>query len=180
MWIEKGELQEVGPAQEVVGNYYAASHDALPVDDNEIGQRWGSGEVSISKIQLLNQNGVAQRVFQTGERLAISIDYTSQMAIPSANVSVGITHLHGTGIWGTSTEKNSIKVPVTVGPNSLRLELASLPLLNGTYDLTIAITDQSGVHEFDHWEKRVRFDVNQGDIYDIGLIDISSSWTINS
>jgi ABC-type polysaccharide/polyol phosphate transport system ATPase subunit len=180
VWIEKGVLQEVGPAQEVVGNYYAASHDALPVDDNEIGQRWGSGEVSISKIKLLNQDGVAQRVFQTGERLAISIDYTSQIAIPSANVSVGITHLHGTGIWGTSTEKNSIKVPVAIGPNSLRLELASLPLLNGTYDLTIAITDQSGVHEFDHWEKRVRFDVNQGDIYDIGLIDISSSWTINS
>jgi hypothetical protein len=111
--------------------------------------------------------------------LKIAIGYTSQIAIPSANVSVGITHLHGTGIWGTSTEKNSIKVPVTIGLSSLSLELKSLPLLNGTYDLTIAITDQSGVHEFDHWEKRIRFDVNQGDIYDIGLIDISSSWTIN-
>ena len=178
IWIDRGELQEVGPAQEVVGNYYATSHDAMPVEENEIGQRWGSGEVSISKIQLLNNDKIAQRIFHTGDSLNIAIDYTSQIDIPNASISVGISHLHGTDIWGTSSEKSLVKLPITVGPGSLNLELKTLPLLNGTYDLTVAITDQAGVHEFDHWEKRVRFDVHQGDVYDSGLVDISSSWTI--
>jgi ABC-2 type transport system ATP-binding protein len=178
VWIEKGELQAVGPAQEIVSKYYATSHDALPIDDNEIGQRWGSGEVSISKIQLLNRDQIAQRIFHTGEPLNIAIDYTSQIDISNASVAIGITHLHGTDIWGTSTEKNSVKLPIAVGSSSLNLELNNLPLLNGTYDLSVAITDQAGIHEFDHWEKRVRFDVHQGDIYNSGLVNISSSWTI--
>lgn len=178
IWINKGVLQEIGDAQEVVSNYYATSHDAVPTEENEIGQRWGSGEVSISQIQLLNKDRVAQRIFHTGQPLNIAIDFTSQIAVPNASIAVGISHLHGTDIWGTSTEKNSVKVPIAVGSSSLNLELATLPLLNGTYDLSVAITDQAGVHEFDHWEKRVRFDVHQGDVYDSGLIDISSSWTI--
>jgi ABC-2 type transport system ATP-binding protein len=180
MWINKGELQEIGDAQEVVSNYYATSHDAMPVEGGEIGQRWGSGEVSISKVQLLNKDKIAQRIFHTGEPLNIAIDYTSQIDITNASIAVGISHLHGTDIWGTSTEKSSVKLPITIGPSSLNLELKTLPLLNGTYDLTVAITDQSGVHEFDHWEKRIRFDVHQDDIYDSGLVDISSKWTTNS
>jgi hypothetical protein len=71
-----------------------------------------------------------------------------------------------------------VKLPIAFGSSSLNLELNNLPLLNGTYDLSVAITDQAGIHEFDHWEKRVRFDVHQGDIYNSGLVNISSSWTI--
>lgn len=178
IWIDKGELQEIGDAQEVVSNYYATSHDAMPVLENEIGQRWGSGEVSISQIQLLNKDKNAQRVFHTGDKLSIAIDYESQITSPSVSFSTRITHLHGTEIWGTSTEKQAVDVPMSVGLGKLSLEIENLPLLNGTYEISVVVTDQSEVHEFDHWEKRIRFDVQQDDNYDIGLIGISSSWNI--
>ena len=178
IWIDKGVLQEIGAAQEVVSNYYATSHDAMPVEDNEIGQRWGSGEVSISKIQLLNKDKIAQRIFHTGEPLNIAIDYESQIASPSVSFSIRITHLHGTEIWATSTEKQAVDVPISVGFGNLSLEIEKLPLLNGTYEISVVVADQSEVHEFDHWEKRIRFDIQQDDNYDTGLVGISSSWNV--
>jgi ABC-2 type transport system ATP-binding protein len=176
IWIEKGELQEVGTAQEVVSNYYATSHDAMPVEENEIGQRWGTGEISISKIQLLNNSGTPQRSFQTGDHVSISIDYQSQVSSPNVSFALRITHLHGTDIWGTSTVKQSADVPMSVGNGKITLEIEKLPLMNGTYEISVIVADQSEVHEFDHWEKRIRFDVQQGDNYNTGLVDIRSSW----
>jgi ABC-type glutathione transport system ATPase component len=176
IWIEKGELQEVGTAQEVVSNYYATSHDAMPVEENEIGQRWGTGEISISKIQLLNNSGTPQRSFQTGDHVSISIDYESQVSSPNVSFALRITHLHGTDIWGTSTVKQSADVPMSVGNGKITLEVEKLPLMNGTYEISVIVADQSEVHEFDHWEKRIRFDVQQGDNYNTGLVDIRSSW----
>jgi hypothetical protein len=67
---------------------------------------------------------------------------------------------------------------MSVGLGKLNLEIEKLPLLNGTYEISVVVADQSEVHEFDHWEKRIRFDVQQDDNYDTGLIGISSSWNV--
>jgi hypothetical protein len=57
------------------------------------------------------------------------------------------------------------------------IEIPSLPLLEGTYELTVALTDLTEIHEFDHWEKRIRFDVRQHDVFEEGLITVASDWS---
>ena len=178
-WIEKGVLRETGEAQKIVSNYNAISHEAIPVAENEIGQRWGSGEVSISEILLTDQNGISQRTFHTGENLQITVRFESQISLPNSSFSFNINHLHGTDVWGTSTEKQAITVPLSVGSGSATLTLNNLPLLDGTYDLSVVIADHAGIHEFDHWEKRIRFDVSQKNTYDTGIVDIRSTWKTN-
>ena len=178
-WIEKGVLRETGEAQKVVSNYNAISHEAIPVAENEIGQRWGSGEVSISEILLTDQNGISQRTFHTGENLQITVRFESQISLPNSSFAFNINHLHGTDVWGTSTEKQAITVPLSVGSGSATLTLNNLPLLDGTYDLSVVIADHAGIHEFDHWEKRIRFDVSQKNTYDTGIVDIRSTWKTN-
>ena len=59
------------------------------------------------------------------------------------------------------------------------LSIASLPLLEGVYDLSVALTDHTEVHPFDHWERRVRFEVRQFRSYDSGLVHIPAEWTIS-
>lgn len=179
-WIEKGVLQSVGDAQQVVSNYNAISHNAQPLGDDEIGQRWGSGEISFTDVRLLDHSDKAKRIFHTGESMRIEFSFDSQIELSSSSISVGISHLHGTAIWGNSTEAQSIQVPIRVGPGRASLVISPLPLLDGTYDLSVAIADHAGIHEFDHWEKRIRFDVNQQNINSVGLVDIQSTWQINS
>jgi hypothetical protein len=57
------------------------------------------------------------------------------------------------------------------------IEIPALPLLEGTYDLTVAFTDLTEVHEFDHWEKKIRFDVRQYDVFEEGLLTVNSHWS---
>ena len=179
-WIEKGVLQSVGVAQEVVSNYNAISHNAQPLGADEIGQQWGSGEIRFTDVRLLDNTNEVKRVFHTGESMRIEFSFNSQIALSNSSISVGISHLHGTAIWGNSTEAQSIPVPIEIGPGRASLVISPLPLLDGTYDLSVAIADHTGIHEFDHWEKRIRFDVNQHSIHTVGLVDIQSTWLLNS
>ena len=55
-WIEFGELKMLGQAVEVVGAYTGASHGARE-ETEELGTRWGSGEVQIKSVELLDHNG---------------------------------------------------------------------------------------------------------------------------
>jgi len=177
-WIEKGILKEVGDAQTVVANYNALSHEAIPNSPHEIGQRWGSGEILISSVDLLNQSEENQRQFNTGDKLKVAVNISSQIELSHASCSLRITHLHGTEVWGTSAEQKSITVPVKIGDGKIIVTLSSLPLLAGTYDLSVAITDHSAIHEYDHWEKKVRFEVLQKGVFDSGLVSIDSTWEV--
>jgi hypothetical protein len=56
--------------------------------------------------------------------------------------------------------------------------MPAFPLLAGTYDLTIALTDGSEVHSYDHWEKGLRFDVNQGVFFDEGLVTVPATFSV--
>jgi hypothetical protein len=145
---------------------------------DDIGQRWGSGEVTITSVKLTNKTGTTERLFHTGDPLLISIEFDSQVELANSSIAVRIDHLHGTDIWGTSTDMQSIIVPIKIGQGRISLNLDHLPLLDGTYDLSVVIADHAAIREFDHWEKRVRFDVNQKSISNSGLVDIQSEWLI--
>ena len=68
-------------------------------------------------------------------------------------------------------------VPQISGTGYIDLEIKSLPLLEGTYDITVALSDMSEVHEFDHWERRTRFNVYQHGIFDEGLVLPEAKWS---
>ena len=54
-WLERRDLRMVDPAYEVVSEYTGVSHDARPkADAEDIGGRWGTGEVDITSVQLLD------------------------------------------------------------------------------------------------------------------------------
>ena len=53
-----------------------------------------------------------------------------------------------------------------------------LLLLEGTYEISLTVADSSGVHEYDHWENKIRFTVNQNTNLDVGLIAMKSRWVL--
>jgi hypothetical protein len=42
----------------------------------------------------------------------------------------------------------------------------------------VALSDIAEISPFDHWEKRIRFDVHQHDTFDEGSVSIDSKWKI--
>jgi ABC-type polysaccharide/polyol phosphate transport system ATPase subunit len=175
-WLEKGVIQEIGPSYEVIGKYAGQSHDAAPKIEGEIGERWGSHEAEITRAEFVNADGVPVHVLKTGERISLQIDYTAHMPIKEPVFGIRITHLHGTNVWGSNTKRMGFQPATLNNSGTITLNIPELPILAGTYDLTVALTDQHEAYEYDHWERRVRFDVVQYNSFDEGLIQIEANW----
>ena len=177
-WIEKSHLKELGSSFEVVQKYNGASHHAIQrEDEDEIGDRWGSGEASITKVELI-KSGSTTSLFTTNEDMKIRVHYDAPNGIKNAVVGIRITHLHGMNVWGTNTKRKGTQIPRLQGKGFVDLDIPEIPLLEGTYDLTIALSDIAEVNPYDHWEKRIRFDVHQDNTFDEGIVHIESTWKI--
>ena len=175
-WLEKGVIQEIGPSYEVIGKYAGQSHDAVPKGEGEIGERWGSHEAEITRAEFVNADGVPIRVLKTGEPISLQIDYTAHMPIKEPVFGIRFTHLHGTTVWGSNTKRMGFQPATLNNSGTITLNIPDLPILAGTYDLTVALSDQHETYEYDHWERRVRFDVVQYNSFDEGLIQIEANW----
>jgi ABC-2 type transport system ATP-binding protein len=178
-WIEKSKLKELGASFDVVQKYNGASHHAIQREENEeeIGDRWGTGEASIAKVELI-KSGVSSSLFTTNEDMKIRIHYDAPTGLNNAVIGIRITHLHGMNVWGTNTKRKGARIPHLQGAGFVDLDIPALRLLEGTYDLTIALSDTSEVNECDHWEKRIRFDVHQVGTFDEGVAALDGFWTI--
>ena len=175
-WLEKGVIQEIGPSYEVIGKYAGQSHDAAPKGEGEIGERWGSHEAEITRAEFVNADGVPIRILKTGEPISLQIDYTAHMPIKEPVFGIRFTHLHGTTVWGSNTKRMGFQPATLNNSGTITLNIPELPILAGTYDLTVALSDQHETYEYDHWERRVRFDVVQYNSFDEGLIQVQASW----
>lgn len=177
-WLDKGLLRHIGPAMNVITEYTGVSHNAQPRSEGEIGERWGSGEVEILKIELLGRDRV-NNTFNTNRPLTIRVFFDAHQPITDAVVGIRISHLHGMPVWGTNSRRRGISLPRLFGRGYVDVVIEQFPLLEGTYDLTVAIANYGEVHTYDHWEKRVRFDVHQQDVFDEGLVSLKANWDLS-
>jgi ABC-type polysaccharide/polyol phosphate transport system ATPase subunit len=177
-WIEFGDLKMLGPSVEVVQSYTGASHDAR-VEPEELGTRWGSGEAQIRSVTLLDAAGDPTTVLRSGHPASIRIDFDALTLLEDIVCGIAIHHLHGQLLIGTNTRRRGITIDRMQGAGSVRFDFDSFPLLEGVYDLTVAVSDSTEVHEYDHWEKRTRFEVDQTGIYDMGSVVAGGTWVNN-
>ncbi|MFM7127423.1 MAG: ABC transporter ATP-binding protein [Actinomycetota bacterium] len=176
-WIDHGELKEIGPAGIVISAYQGLSHQAQRVQ-GEQGERWGSGEVLITKVVLRDGDGNETALLKTMEKARIEIDVESKAPVQDFLVGLRIDSLNGHHIWGSNSRRSGKALGLLNGRAKVAVDLPSMPLLEGVYDLTISVTDQTEIHPYDHWEKRVRFEVRQYRVFDIGDVHIESRWTV--
>ncbi len=176
-WIDKGELRRLGPAAEVIGEYQGESHEAERIE-GELGSRWGSGEAQIVAVNIAGPDPAKPLVLNSLDPVTFGIDLTAHTPLQDVVVSLRIDTMNGVPVWSSSTKANSTTIGLIDGPASVSVTVPSLPLLEGVYDLSVAVTDATEVHPYDHWERRVRFEVRQYRCYDSGLVHMPASWAV--
>jgi len=177
-WIDHGELKMVGPAADVISAYRGDSHDAAP-DPDQIGSRWGSGEIQISSVELLDSTGTPVTHPRTGDALNIVVHLSAHAPVQDTVLVARIDELGGHTVWQSSSRRNGVSIGRIDGSADITLGFPSLPLLEGTYELTLAITNQTEIQPYDHWERRIRFDVRQFSTADNGVMHIPSTWAVS-
>jgi len=179
-WIDQGSLKMIGPALDVVNEYSGLSYGAEETVEHEIGKRWGSREVEITNVQLLDNDGNEPTLHLTGHKMLIRIHYHAHMEIPDVVAGIRITNSDGINVWGTNSKRRGTRFAPMNSKGAIDLEIFHLPLLEGIYDLTVDLIDWSELHSFDHWGKRKQIHVVQTNIYDEGLITTDAQWKMSS
>lgn len=179
-WLDQGNLEAIGPAVQIVSKYNALRRNAEPVQQEERGERWGSREVEIQEIFLSDEAGKRITNVESGQLVNLNCNFNSTIDLQSAAFAYGITDMHGTVLWGTNSKVQGVPFSLSRGRGHNAITIPHIQLLEGTYDLSVAIADGSYSHEFDHWSRKHRFSVHQKTVKELGTIKMNSQWKLDS
>jgi ABC-2 type transport system ATP-binding protein len=175
-WLDHGRIVRVGKPDEIVDEYMHAAHDARSVVD-QAGVRWGTGEARVEHVTLVDGQGQAITKPRTGEPLGIRLSLRAASEVPEPDVIVAIFDQNGIRLSEVSTKRRGFDLPALRGESELVLEIDSLPLLEGTYEVTTIVRDRTGQRDLDVWDKCLRFDVNRGAVHDDGVLTLGGEWS---
>jgi ABC-2 type transport system ATP-binding protein len=177
--LEHGNLIEVGSSGDVIDKYLADVFTERSDGDESTSPltRWGSGEVRIEHVEIIDAAGDVVRVPRTGERIAFRIHYRVEQAVGPAAIGLAIYGTDGTYVSGTSSKAGGCRVDLKAPTGSVDLVLERLPLLSGRYAITSAVFDETGAHTFDHVARILRFDVRPGAVQgEEGVVSLGGTW----
>jgi lipopolysaccharide transport system ATP-binding protein len=184
--LQHGHLIADGPADEVTSQYRrivgAMSEEGQLSNDAARGpvlgsDRWGSREIEITDVRLIDRQGQSHTVFPTGGFMRVELDYVVNAPAQDFVFGLGFKRADGTSLAGPNTKSGGYRVePVQPGSRgTVTYTISSLELLAANYNLTAVVYNSYLNHAFDHIEDAMSFRVLD-DKGRIGLVDLRGEW----
>lgn len=177
-WIDHGKLRGLSRPSEIVDEYMGISRQGRKVEIHE-GTRWGSGEARVTKIDMLDEHREPTEFARTGDALIFRLHFEAFKPIPNAIFGLSITH-HQTGLhlYGTNQRRLGVSIPSLEGTGYVDYVIDRLSLIDGSYDLSVAINDWTEQREIDYWQKPLQFEVHRGLQKEEGLVTMFGHWDV--
>jgi energy-coupling factor transporter ATP-binding protein EcfA2 len=199
LWLRRGKAADKGDPKRVVDaylTYVAGGEEALMrnaalaeaaadgpapetaavLDDGTYRQgRWGSREVEIAAVRLLDDRNQERHVFVPGERLTVELDVRAAAAVEDFVFGIGLFTADGVSVYGTNTHLEEWKAEALQGAARVRLEIDALALVEGTYLLDVAAHRQDGT-PYDYHRGQTQFRVKSR-IKDVGVWRPAHRWS---
>jgi lipopolysaccharide transport system ATP-binding protein len=167
LWLRRGRLVAYGPADVVIDQYVAemsaetrrrtpATHPVvrtstgteLRVNEN----RFGSMEMEIVAVRLLDPAGFPVTELDSGDPLHIEIEYLAPSPIPNPIFGVTISREDGTICYDTSTDGAVHHLPTVHGPGQISFEIERLDLIGAQYYVDVGVYEREWAYAYDyHW-----------------------------
>lgn len=179
VWLEKGHVKMTGPASDVISEYTGTTYGNFAREDASSKTRWGSGEAQITQVTTLDASEQPIDTLSSGGEFRLRLELNSHVRIESPVLRVQMETMSGELVWSTTTQRGTATLRVLDGPAVAMLQIPSLPLADGTYYVSVSITDATGATEFDHCQHWAKIHVVGGQPNDGGVVALPSSWSIS-
>ena len=182
-WLDHGVVRDIGPAAKVIDDYIEVMHpERVVVQDEETGEatgsRWGEGGARIERVEILGANGKATRRVRMGDEVTFRLHYACDAPVERPVFGLGVHRLDGVHVTGINSRETCVPDRID-GKGHVDFSTRALPVLPGTYDVTVALMDFSNLRVFDHWNHALRFDIQPGLPKECeGVIAMAGVWTI--
>lgn len=178
VWLEKGHVKMTGPASDVIAEYTGTTYGNFAREDASSKTRWGTGEAQITQISTLDAHEQPIDTLSSGAEFRLRLELNSHVRIESPVLRVLVETMSGELVWSTSTQRGTATLRVLDGPAVAMLQIPSLPLADGTYYVSVSLSDSTGATEFDHCQHWAKLHVVGGQPNDGGVVALPSSWSI--
>ncbi len=163
LWLRKGKATDSGDPKRVVDAYLsfvagqenellgrhetrevAPSTEKVATEAPEEKRRWGSGEILLNDVRLMDAEDRAAHVFVPGDTVRIAVRGEARSPIEDFVFGVGLFTADGTAVYGTNTHIEEFKSKEISGSFSFTFEIQDLRLVEGSYLLDIAAHRRDG------------------------------------
>jgi ABC-type polysaccharide/polyol phosphate transport system ATPase subunit len=139
--------------------------------------RWGSREVEIQKVRLLDARERERHVFVPGETLTLALQVRAARPVSDFVFGIGLFAADGTSVYGTNTDIEDWSPRRLEGDAEVRLTLEGLSLVEGTYLLDLAAHKRDGT-PYDYLRGLHSFRVKSR-VKDVGIYRPLHRWSFS-
>jgi ABC-type glutathione transport system ATPase component len=194
VWLREGRVAAEGTVDDTIAAYlrYLAEEEearlATAVSQDQTGgdgagtqeesaHRWGTRHVEITDVACMDGAGREQTVFLVGAPWTVRMRYRTQHHIEYPVFGLAIYRQDGTHICGPNTYFSGLDIPFIEGEGEVFYRVDSLPLMEGSYRLSVAVVNEQDTVTYDHHDRLYEFKVRQvgrGERY--GLVGVGGIW----
>jgi hypothetical protein len=139
--------------------------------------RWGSREVEIRSVRLLDAREHERHVFVPGETLTLALSVWAAAPVSDFVFGIGLFAADGTSVYGTNTDIEAFAPRRLEGEAEVRLTLAGLRLVEGTYLLDLAAHKRDGT-PYDYLRGLHSFRIKSR-VKDVGIYRPQHRWSFS-
>jgi ABC-type polysaccharide/polyol phosphate transport system ATPase subunit len=195
LWLDHGEPVSIGDPARVVDAYLqqvstggattvlSVTAAQEPVEEPEPEtkandlleeERWGSGDVILTRVSLVDDQGRDLVALGAGTSVTIEADVEVRTAQDDFVFGIGIYHADGTCVYGTNTDLEGFAPERLSANGRVRFIMPSLDLVAGSYRIDAAVHTRNG-RAFDYRRGVIRFVVGSR-VHDVGVYRPQHHW----
>jgi lipopolysaccharide transport system ATP-binding protein len=157
VWLHRGRVQQLGPAQEVVEQYesYLMQREKRQVaSDSESQTLLAHGLVSgkrgrLRRVRVLDGHGMPTDSLGAGEGLTVELDVESIDRDARYHLGVAIDSQDGRCLFAAATHWDGVEPVSGATSHAVRLHIPALPVAAGSFSVSGFLFDDNGLHTYD-------------------------------
>jgi hypothetical protein len=184
--LDEGRVAADGQPHAIVALYERMIGEAQEQRDR-LGEQpsaesWGSGEVQLTDVSIRGPDGHAHSVITPGQPMTVSVSVEGRRAVPGDMVcAIQVNRADGLEIGTADSRTNGVRIatPPPGETTTIEWSLPTVPLLQGTYTVSVTITGERVDHVLSRWEDARTFRVQQ-DTERAGIVALAGAWSVTA
>ncbi len=136
--------------------------------------RWGSREIEITGVTLLDRDGQPSHMFQSGDPMTVQLALSASKPMEDFAFGIGFFNAEGVCCYGTNTWVEELAGRRFEGQGEVRFVIDGLDLTEGTYKIDVAVHSRDG-YPYDYHRLLHTFRVKSR-IKDVGIYRPRHRW----
>jgi len=173
--LRKGKQVAYGETGRIIDKYiYREEEHVIPVENKKT--RWGNKKMEILGVKFMDKNDKENSNFLSGDPFIARIYYEAHEPISSPVFGI-VFYTQDTYCYGTTTNFEHMDTGMVVGKGHADFFLNRLPLIEGSFQVTVALAPPNYEFAYDWHDRLYSFQVHRVN-QNQGIFDMDGYWKL--